>query len=304
MKLWQPGELLKHEFPNQLWLAEPLMGLECISMVHGPPGSGKTQYLMTLAHAVMKGGVFLESYPCVKGPVVMVELDMIPRLVQERLKHTSKLFEGLPFYQIMGDEFMNVFDWYAAGDKSSIVRQLRDLKPAAIMIDTYKRSFKIPARRDFSEAENEASLVYQAWRAVCPGAAVIFTHHDKKKPTGPFGGDPNERYSGHVTVVGSADTGLRIQRERKYAHRHVAKVSQSKARLSEEHPAMLVEMDPETLLMKPVEPTSRELAYEFAERNPNCTATDVWHYLEGVNACGRSRAYQIATEILEKRAPK
>jgi hypothetical protein len=277
------------------------MGLECITMVHGPPGSGKTQYLMTLAHSILTGGVFLESYPCVQGPVVMIELDMIPRLVQERLKHTERLFGRLPFYQVAGSEFMNVFDWYAAGDKHKIVRELRDLKPAAVMVDTYKRSFKVAARRDFSEAENEASLVYQAWRSVCPGAAIIFTHHDKKKPTGPFGGDPNERYSGHVTIVGSADTGLRIQRERKYAHRHVAKVSQTKARLSEEHPPMFVEMDPDTLLMKPTEPTARELAHGFAEQNPKCTATDIWRFLDAKGACGRSRAYQIAEDILARK---
>jgi hypothetical protein len=228
----------------------------------------------------------------------MIELDMIPRLVQERLKHTEQLFEKLPFYQVLGSEFMNVFEWHTAGSKSKIVKELQDLKPAAVMIDTYKRSFKIPARRDFSEAENEASMVYNAWREVCPGAAIIFSHHDKKKPTGLFSGDPDERYSGHITVVGSADTGLHIQRDKKYKDRHVAKVSQSKCRLSEIQPEMMVEMDPDTLLMKAMEPTPLMMAYQYAEQHSGCSAKEIQLYLESKNACQRSRGYEIASRVL------
>lgn len=298
MRLWKPGELIQQEFPDPLWLCKPLIPLSGIAIAHGAPGSGKTQYYMTLAHAIMTGGHFLDQFPCEQGPVVFIALDMITRLIYERLKLAEELFDRLPFWQITGDEFMNVFDWQVQGSKHPIVKELRDLKPLAVIVDTYKRSYKFPARRDFSETENEPTLVYQAWRDVVPGASILFTHHDKKKPTGMFTGDPDERYSGMATILGSAETGLHLTREKKVKDKHLVQIAMSKARMSELQPDMMLEMNKGTLFLKPTEPTPLQLGFEYAKKHPGCSHVAIQVYLETIGACQRTRGFEVANAVL------
>ena len=299
MKLWKPGELVEHQFEEPMWLCEPLMMLGGITLIHGAPGSGKTQFLFTLAKAILDGDFFLDTYRCMRGSVVLFEMDMITKLVKHRLEKTAEQFDGRPFYQVTDESFLDIFK--VAIKPPPEVQVLQEMQPEAVMVDTYKRSYKVKPNQSFSDAENEATEVYDAWRHVFPHSALIFTHHDRKKPSKPgfASDDPDERFSGFATVIGSADTGIHLQKDKRHSHKHITKFSLSKFRLCEEQPPIYLEMNKKTLLLHPAEMTPERATAKFLVKYPNADQKEIAEYLVGSGFCQRTKAYETAKWALE-----
>jgi len=277
-----------------MWLCEPLMMLGGITLIHGAPGCGKTQFLFTLAKAILDGDLFLGSYPCIRGSVVLFEMDMITKLVQHRLQKVVQQFEGRPFYQVTEESFVDIFK--IAKQPPPEIQVLQEMQPEAVMIDTYKRSFKIKASQTFSDAENEATEVYDAWRHTFPHSALIFTHHDRKKPSKPgfATDDPDERFSGMATVIGSADTGIHLTKDKRHHDKHITKFSLSKFRLCEEQAPIYLEMEKETLLFEPSDPSAKQIAAECLEKYPGAEESEIVEYVMRAKECSRATAYRAA----------
>jgi RecA-family ATPase len=294
MRLWKPGELIEYEFEEPLWLCEPLMMLGGITLVHGAPGCGKTQFLLTLAKAVLDGDPFLNMYPCLRGQVALFEMDMITKLVKHRLEKVAQQFEGRPFYQVTDESFMDIFKMVKKPPPE--IQVLQQMQPEAVMVDTYKRSYLLKPNQTFSASENEATEVYDAWRSIFPHSGLIFTHHDRKKPSkmGFASDDPDERYSGMATVIGSADTGIHLTKDKRYHDKHITKFTLSKNRLCEEQPPIYLEMDAETLLFGPSKPTTKQIASLFLSENPDAEEIQIVNHVIAQAKCSRATAYRAA----------
>ena len=71
----------------------------------------------------------------------------------------------------------------------------------------------------------------------------------------------------------------------------------SKARMSELLPEMLLEMDKETLIVKPIKPTPLQIAFKYKKEHPGCSKTEIQQHLELAGACLRSRGFEIANVV-------
>lgn len=287
--LFRSGELRSANIGSPLFLVEPIIPAGGIVMLHGPKTAGKTQLALTLGCAVATGGTFLGEYSCLPGHVIFIEVDMPLPLLQNRIQIAP---ETDPIWFLHSEPF-DVVRLAAGQPKPDAIAAAQSFSPALVIVDSLRKTHALD--------ENDSSTpsrVYAAWQSLFPHACLAFMHHDRKKPTDPSAWlHPEEAARGTGAWLDDADTGLHLDKVRgTKGGGHVATLTFSKCRTTEEPPPMLVRMHSDTLLVEPTKPSARQALAGWRLANISSSAEDGRNWLIAQGICGRTQAYKHAAE--------
>src|SRR5690349_294491 len=135
------------------------------------PSAGKSMLVTTLIHALAQGASLWGVFPTRRARVLVVQADMTAALYQERLKPSGAVDGDVAF--LLTDAFP--FDVRALTGLEAPIAEARAFAPDVVFVDTL--------RKTHNDDENDSAAVdrvYAAWRALFPGAALIFLHHSRK----------------------------------------------------------------------------------------------------------------------------
>ena len=292
--LWTIKEWLARPRPKTNFLIRPIIPRNGITVVHGPQTAGKTQLMFTQALAVLSQSKFLsEPFPVERhGPVIFFEFDLPDSVWDEKLEVLESVFNDLPikFYH----QYLQVHtpDW--AEKAPDFVKEAQDMEPALVCIDSLRRAHRLD-----EDHSGGPSIVYDAWRRLFPDSAIQFLHHDKKKQSGPFSGDPDESGRGAGGWINEADAVIHLVKERKEG------VKGAKMRFVK---CYKQDLDPISLkfneygLLEVREPTLLDLSVSFIMEHPDADNTIIANYLQALKTgngkakCGRTKAFEVVRQ--------
>lgn len=276
--LYPPGELAAASLPSPLFLVEPIIPTGGIVMLHGPKTAGKTQLALTLGCAVAHGQALLGEWAVRSGTVVFLEVDMPLALLQARIQQAPET-QALWFLHSEPFDIVTL-----SRELPDELAEVANLHPDLLIVDSLRKTHSLD--------ENDSatpSAVYSAWRRLFPDTCLAFMHHDRKKPVSPdHAAHPEEAARGTGAWLDDADTGLHLDRIRgSKGGGHVATLSFSKCRTTEEPDPMVVRMRDDSLLLEPTKPTAASELTRWLMANPNATRDECRQHLE---TAGYSRA--------------
>jgi hypothetical protein len=181
--LFRPIDLhdfIRREFPPRENLLSPWLAAKGLAMVYAPRGVGKTHFALGVAYAVASGGSFLKWRAEKPRRVLLLDGEMPPAVLQERLANiiTESDAEALP-----GHFMMLPFDMWEDGspDLGTEAGQKR-LEPYFADADLIIVDNISTLCRTGKENEAEGWGVIQSWalRQRRKGRSVLFIHHAGK----------------------------------------------------------------------------------------------------------------------------
>jgi hypothetical protein len=199
------GKIAMQEFPPIDWTVKNLLPTG-FAIFSGGSKLGKTWICLQLASAVSLGMDFLGNgaFPCQKGEVLLLALQIAPRVLHNRMEVAG----------ILGDDRVSVLHAFPRGDDAlAAVRRWKELHPATrlVIVDMMEQ-----VRDRDPEHENKYSVNVQeisAWAQLAEELmiTILGTTHDRKAASG---GDFVSDIMGSVGTVGSAAVLWSIKRNR------------------------------------------------------------------------------------------
>lgn len=239
--LYSAQDLMTAEMPEQPYLVDPLIPAGGLVMLHGKRGLGKTQFCMTLAHAVVNGLPLFGRMDTQKGKVLFVQIDMTPPIARKRLERIFGNFstEGIYFWL---EPWMDILTF---SRKHPLVEKIQTINPDLVIWDTLRKIHHM------KENQSETSqAVYSTIRRYIPEPTHLFVHHDKKTQIDKDGElDPEEAFRGTSDWLDSIDTSLQLLEAGGRGLR--LKIHKCRTMAEEDRPHLDLTMDKETLLLVP-----------------------------------------------------
>lgn len=161
------------------YLCQPYIPAGGIVLLNGPPSAGKSQLLWQLLNAVQDGGTFLDR-PTAQGNALLLNLDMYENALWHRWKAT-----GLePHFDLVVSEPFNCMrmGWQRSELVQSLAAMHQQRQYTCVAIDALAEVHGTTASNDAAP-----TAVYGAFRALFPGATLLFNHHDRKRGRTEFG---------------------------------------------------------------------------------------------------------------------
>jgi AAA domain-containing protein len=286
-RLWDSQAFAEHVFLAPPYTIAPFLPAGGVAVLHGPPAVGKTQLALTIAAAVSRGEPFLRDFPTATGRVVYIELDIVETLLHERVCRAKIAHPNLR-YLTLESGILNSLELHPFNDPG--LNETVRFQPDLIIIDTLRDAHLL------DENESTAFITILAhWRRVFPKATLLFIHHDRKIIV-VNGAVPeqywNESARGSSAMRGKIDVGL-----------HLTTIKQrlllgfSKTRTCEDLPPIPVRLNPDTLLVEPTEPNSRQKLLVWVAEHPGADRSQAAKWLME-RGMGRSRAHELANEVV------
>ena len=254
-KLWEAHDLAEHEFPMPTFLVDPIIPLGGLVLLHGKRGIGKTQFCLSLANSIINGSLFLNRFPTLPGPVLKIQVDMTPQIQQLRVQKVNDILNLTNLYYY----FPRVLNIMTLKPESSATLAISSLNPSIIIWDTLRK-----AHRENENSSESAQLVYSKVTELFPNSTHFFVHHDKKTVVDQASLDPEEAFRGSGDWIDSTDTSMQLVELKQY--------NPSRIILMFHKAPLLLEMDPDTMLMVPF-PTTRTLV-----ASPDVAGSDAFRY--------------------------
>jgi len=280
------------EMPNEVYLVEPLIPSGGLVMLHGKRGLGKSQFCMTLSHAIVNGLPLFGRMKTASGPVLMVQVDMTQQIAKDRLERIFGDFvtEGIHFWL---EPYMDILTF---SKKHALVQAIEEIQPSLVIWDTLRKIHHM--KENQSET---AQAVYSTIRRYVPGPTHLFVHHDKKTQIDKEGElDPEEAFRGTGDWLDSIDTSLQLQ-EVKGGHGSLRlKIHKCRTMGEDGRPHLDLKMDPETLLLVPngtsveIEEARNLIKTYRASVNGQITHDSVVLELVRHGFCGKIQAGKLA----------
>jgi hypothetical protein len=159
----------------------------------GPPASGKTHVLLSLAVSVATGSPFL-GHAVQQGPVVYIAAEGVGS-VSARVAAWSTLTGGLQDLKFIAD----AVQFMSSPDVDELLSAIAGLRPALIVVDTLARCF---VGGDENTSRDVGRFV-QGLDAVrlATGATVAVAHHSPKGGSGPRGSSALEAACDTLVLV-------------------------------------------------------------------------------------------------------
>ena len=283
-------------------LIDPWLAPGSITLLFGPPSAGKTMVTLSTARALATGATLWDAFPCVKSRVLIVQADMATVGYHERLK-ASAASASDQIQLLLTDGAM--FDVLRAKPTDAHIAAAREFAPAVVFVDTLRKTHLLDENESLA-----ADRVYDAWRHLFPGAALVFLHHARKIPTQVSAHDVvvREAFRGNTAWAASADTLLMLRRVRKQGEPGwLARLSFVRTRGCEE-PAPLLLTLTENLLLEPAPSAVGDMLATWFRQHPTAPKSDAVHMLmalvddEGEPRFSRATAYRMVTTFGGKRS--
>lgn len=278
------------------YIVDPILPAGGIGLIHGKAGHGKSQWMLSLVDAISSGRPFLGRYRTTEAKVLYVQADMPENLFNERVR---KAVPHLTAPENVVIAQTRAFDILDPKTQDALADLEARHSPGFITVDTLRKSHTEDENSSMVSAE-----VYATWKALFPSAAIFFQHHDRKSQIVPKGSKRDdgssedqdalmETFRGNRSWVDDADLGVHLY---KFATQNKLKMSWSKWRC-EPQPTMMLQMNPETLLVEPLGPeTAKDWAYALATKG---LSTKDWAEAVMTKAkVGRSMAYKVVGEVV------
>lgn len=174
------GDFLQRKFPPRENLLAPWLACKGLAMVFAPRGVGKTHFALGVAYAVASGGTFLKWRAPRAGRVLLLDGEMPPVVLQERLASIAATADGEA-----GQGFFKMlpYDLWEEGGPDLGTKEGQDaLEPLIgdaelIVVDNLST-----LARTGKENEAEGWAIIQAWALSQrrKGRSVLFIHHAGK----------------------------------------------------------------------------------------------------------------------------
>ena len=247
--LWSTAEFAEHEFPTPSYLVAPIIPQGGTCILHGKPNVGKSQFILTLAHAINNGLPLFGRWPTRQGPVVVVQVDMTGQIQQSRvLRVVGQLALDQTYWLVEEDGSTPLIDICKMPyTHPHVVEQIAEIDPLLIVWDTLRKTHMLS-----ENASESAILVYNAARAVHRQATHMFVHHDRKEARDPeHSGSPDEAFMGNQQWMGACDTTLSLREIGASPKRIAVCIHKARTAADTEKIPFSVELDMDTMLLLP-----------------------------------------------------
>ena len=231
------------DLPDEVYLVEPLIPAGGLVMLHGKRGLGKTQFCMTLSHAIVNGLPLFGRLPTAKGTVLFIQVDMTLMIARARLERIFGDFSTKGMYFWL-EPYMDIM---GLSKHHPLVEAVEQIQPSLIIWDTLRKIHHM--KENQSET---AQAVYSMVKRYLPGPTHLFVHHDKKTQIDKDGElDPEEAFRGTGDWLDSIDTSMQLLDTP--AGHGALRLNIHKCRTmgEEDRPNLDIKMDTETLLLVP-----------------------------------------------------
>lgn len=249
--LWSSKELASHEFPEPAYLIDPMIPQGGIAILYGKPGVGKTQLILSLAHAINNGLPFLGRWPARKGPVVVVQADMTGQIQQDRITRIINHVDISSTYWAVEPDgsIPNINIQTMTITQRPLVEAIREIQPILVVWDTLRKVHHLP-----ENASESPIKVYSSARSIIPTATHLFVHHTRKASRDPDAIDTaDEDFMGNQQWKGAADATLALRDLGGVPRRLLLTFHKARtAPDTEKHPFPL-ELDMQTITLAPME---------------------------------------------------
>ena len=167
LDFWPLDKFCSHNFERPLFRCDPLVPEGGDVLLHGPPESGKTQVIVTLAKAIAEGAYFLEQFPCQSGKVLIVQADTPTLTFQDRLRRLPVTKEARGNIATLIDDSGRFDILKAAQSKSKEILAAQEFAPNVVIFDSLRDIHLL------DEADSRTPrMVYGACRFLFPSAAL------------------------------------------------------------------------------------------------------------------------------------
>lgn len=268
------AEFMAFKFPTPRYLVRPIIEWGGYVMLNGAGEAGKTLLADTLAIAVASGGLFLDEYECRQGPVVIVQVDMPLRAYQDRWRRLDGLASGLPIHHAINDSPIDILKQLPA------LKELAKVKPALVIFDSLRNIQLLD-----EDSSATPTIITDRCKHYFPNATILFIHHDRRSMQGQpqiFKGDGSAESTHRGTGAWRDRVSTQLSMVRiRTSKQWFTRLSFGKVQNSPSQRNMKLTIDPTTLLLKPADPTERQLRERYKRDHPDAQDIEIAAYVEG-----------------------
>lgn len=192
-------ELLEKEFPSNRWLAEGLIPLQGITILHGQPTAGKTWFILELAIAVSQGKPLLGQFQTKQTGVLLLDEESGEWLLHERFK-TLRAPSELPIHYLTmaSSKFTEPL-------VEHLISWCHNNEVGLVMIDSLVRIHG----GDENTAQDSAKVFRLIRMLTSAGITVVIVHHNTKASAN---GEYGSQMRGSGDIQASVDCQLSLTR--------------------------------------------------------------------------------------------
>lgn len=195
--------LVKRAYPEAVFLLDPYITRGGITFLWGDTSIGKTPLMLEMAACIGEGQPFF-GLRTRQSRVLIVETDMPEGLFGQRLKAAARWTPNVSF--IFPGPMSIPF--VSADGIAALGAAMQAVQPDLVCIDTLRFC------HDMDDRESRTpKVVYSFFRKHFPGCALLFVHHEKKKPSDPKAlQNQKESFSGAKNWLNDAQVGIHLER--------------------------------------------------------------------------------------------
>lgn len=188
------GELLDKKVSVD-WVIDKLLTAGGMSLVAGPPKSGKSTMVRQLTVDILRGGTFL-GRTCKQGSVLYLALEEQLEVLQEDFKRLG----------VNSDDKLSIHVGSANTQNpiGELHQALLALRPLVCVIDTLFLFAPVKSDKDYQEVNNMLKKIRDAARE--SGTHIVMLHHTRKPSDGERGGA--NTILGSTAIHGAVDTAI------------------------------------------------------------------------------------------------
>lgn len=212
-------ELMRQDFGDIQWVVENLIPKDAITFISGAPAVYKTWLTLHIALKIAEGNRVFDNFEVMKSPVLIVDEENSPSLIQGRLKKLSAT-SGLPIHFIS-------LQGFSLNDENvqSILGVAEKLGAKVIIFDSFIRIHNT----DENDASKMAAVSKHLKEFTKNGISVLITHHHRKQ--GGASSNLSQEMRGSSDILAFLDCHIAVSRK---ADERFLTLTQTKLRQEEE----------------------------------------------------------------------
>lgn len=195
------GELFKEEKPID-WLVDSLMYRGGLSVLVGPPKTGKSTIARQLIQAIIRGGTFLDR-KCQQGSVDYYAIE----------EHINVLISDFRRLELSNDDNLSVHVGHIESDNQfdAFRANVVSRKPDFVIVDTMFDIIQVENNYDYQQVKK--ALLKLSSAAKEANCHILMVHHSNKGNGEKRRG--NDSILGSTAIAGGVDTVIVLEREMK-----------------------------------------------------------------------------------------